>query len=136
MFGKRLWPLHGLATTRRAAYGHNDLRRQPPGLRAKSGPRRRPFFVAVPLGGGRVIGYYTLAAGAILFERLPPDAARKRPRHPVPVVLPARLAVDLSAQGHRLGEGAASRRPATLARRVHRARSERARQYRGRILSQ
>jgi GNAT superfamily N-acetyltransferase len=62
-------------------------------------------FVAVPQGGARVIGYYTLAAGAVLFERLPPDAARKLPRHPVPVVLLARLAVDLSAQGHRLGEG-------------------------------
>jgi hypothetical protein len=59
-------------------------------------------FVAVPQGGARVIGYYTLAAGAVLFERLPPDAARKLPRHPVPVVLLARLdalqrSLDLSA---------------------------------------
>ncbi len=52
-----------------------------------------------------MIGDYTLAAGAVLFERLTPDAPRKLPRHPVPVVLLACHAVDLSAQGHRLGEG-------------------------------
>lgn len=62
-------------------------------------------FVAVPPGEPRVIGYYTLAAGAVAFERLPSDAARKLPRHPVPVVLLARLAVDVTAQGKRLGEG-------------------------------
>lgn len=62
-------------------------------------------FVAVPAGGRKVLGYYTLAAGAVSFEHLPADAARKLPRHPVPVVLLARLAVDRSAQGMRLGEG-------------------------------
>ncbi len=51
-----------------------------------------------------MIGYYTLAAGAVAFERLPDDAARKLPKHPVPVVLLARLAVDQSAQGKGLGE--------------------------------
>lgn len=62
-------------------------------------------FVAVPPGGKRVIGYYTLAAGAVAFERMPEEAARKLPKHPVPVVLLARLAVDQTAQGQRLGEG-------------------------------
>ena len=62
-------------------------------------------FVAVPPDEPRVIGYYTLAAGAIDFERLPADAARKLPKHPVPVVLLARLAVDQSVQSKRLGEG-------------------------------
>lgn len=62
-------------------------------------------FVAVPPGKPRVIGYYTLAAGAVAFERLPSDAARKLPQHPVPVVLLARLAVDQSFQGQGLGEG-------------------------------
>ncbi len=52
-----------------------------------------------------MIGYYTLAAGAVAFERLPPKTARKLPHHPVPVVLLARLAVDSTAQGKRLGEG-------------------------------
>lgn len=61
-------------------------------------------FVAVPPGEKRVIGYYTLAAGAVAFEHLPGDSARKLPKHPVPVVLLARLAVDRSAQGRGLGE--------------------------------
>ena len=62
-------------------------------------------FVAVPIGDKRVIGYYTLAAGAVPFEHLPSDASRKLPMHPVPVVLLARLAVDQSTQGKGLGEG-------------------------------
>jgi GNAT superfamily N-acetyltransferase len=62
-------------------------------------------FVTVPPGGKLVIGYYTLAAGAVAFEHLPTDASRKLPKHPVPVILLARLAVDQSAQGKRLGEG-------------------------------
>ncbi|OWK36025.1 GNAT family N-acetyltransferase [Fimbriiglobus ruber] len=62
-------------------------------------------FVAVPKGGKRVLGYYTLAAGAVAFAQVPPDASRKLPKHPIPVVLLARLAVDQSAQGMRLGEG-------------------------------
>ena len=62
-------------------------------------------FVAVPKGGIKVLGYYTLAAGAVSFEQLPSSASRKLPKHPVPVVLLARLAVDQSVQGMRLGEG-------------------------------
>lgn len=61
-------------------------------------------FVAVSPGDMRVIGYFTLAAGAVAFEHLPDDASRKLPKHPVPVVLLARLAVDQSAQGQGLGE--------------------------------
>jgi GNAT superfamily N-acetyltransferase len=60
-------------------------------------------YVAVRRGAKQVAGYYTLASGAVSFENLPPKAARKLPRHPVPVVLLARLAVDQSAQGHGLG---------------------------------
>ena len=62
-------------------------------------------FVAVPEGETRVIGYYTLAAGAITFEHLPTEASRKLPKRPIPVILLARLTVDQSAQGKRLGEG-------------------------------
>jgi predicted N-acetyltransferase YhbS len=62
-------------------------------------------FVAVLQGQKRVVGYYTLAAGAVAFENMPIEAAHKLPKHPVPVILLARLAVDQSAQGKRLGEG-------------------------------
>lgn len=61
-------------------------------------------FVAVPNGSKQVIGYYTLAAGAVACVHLPPESARKLPRHPIPVVLLARLAVDRLSQGRRLGE--------------------------------
>jgi GNAT superfamily N-acetyltransferase len=60
-------------------------------------------YVALRPGDKRVCGYYTLASGAISFENLPSTAARKLPRHPVPVILLARLAVDQGAQGCGLG---------------------------------
>jgi GNAT superfamily N-acetyltransferase len=44
-----------------------------------------------------------MASGAISFQNLPVHAARKLPRHPVPVILLARLAVDRSEQGCGLG---------------------------------
>jgi GNAT superfamily N-acetyltransferase len=60
-------------------------------------------FVAVLPGDRRVYGYYTLAAGSVPFLNLPPKAAKKLPKHPVPVVLLGRLAVDQPAQGRGLG---------------------------------
>jgi GNAT superfamily N-acetyltransferase len=60
-------------------------------------------YVALEPGGSRVVGYYTLASGYVAFRNLPADAAKKLPRHPVPVALLARLAVDQSAQGRGLG---------------------------------
>jgi predicted N-acetyltransferase YhbS len=50
-----------------------------------------------------VLGYYTLAGGAIDVESLPEKLSKKLPQHPVPVVLLARLAVDQSVQGKGLG---------------------------------
>ncbi|GIW88257.1 MAG: N-acetyltransferase [Isosphaeraceae bacterium] len=61
-------------------------------------------YVAVREHDPKVLGYYTIASGAVAFENLPTEGAKKLPRHPVPVVLIARLAVDRSAQGQRLGE--------------------------------
>lgn len=61
-------------------------------------------FVAVSEGEQRVIGYYTLVAGVVTFEHLPTEASRKLPKHPIPVILLARLAADQSAQGKRLRE--------------------------------
>jgi GNAT superfamily N-acetyltransferase len=60
-------------------------------------------YVAVRPGDKRVLGYYTLAAGAVSFEHLPSQVKKKLPRHPVPVVRLARLAVDRAAQGRGLG---------------------------------
>ncbi len=60
-------------------------------------------FVVVMAGEKQVLGYYTLAAGAIAFQNLPPEVSRKLPKHPVPSILLARLAVDSSAKGKGLG---------------------------------
>ena len=51
----------------------------------------------------RVLGYYTLASGAIETDSLPATQAKKLPRHAVPVILLARLAVDQSVHGTGVG---------------------------------
>jgi ribosomal protein S18 acetylase RimI-like enzyme len=61
-------------------------------------------FVAVPVGEDRVVGFYTLSTGATGAERLSVSEEHRLPRYPVPVIVLARLAVDNSVQGNRLGE--------------------------------
>jgi len=62
-------------------------------------------FVAVRTNGPvPVVGYCTLASGAVACGDLPSDIARKSPQHPNPVVLLARLAVDECVQDERVGE--------------------------------
>jgi GNAT superfamily N-acetyltransferase len=61
-------------------------------------------YVALARGEKKVLGYYTLASGAIAFKEIPVKAAKKLPRHSVPVALLARLAVDDSAKGQGLGK--------------------------------
>ena len=60
-------------------------------------------YVALQEGDHRVLGYYTLASGAIAAEGLPAKQGKKLPGHAVPVVLLARLAVDRSVHGTGLG---------------------------------
>ena len=52
---------------------------------------------------GRVVGYYALAAGSVEPEEAPERAKKGLARHPIPVILLARLAVDVSEQGQGLG---------------------------------
>lgn len=48
-------------------------------------------FVAVQADEGKaIIGYYTLASGAVACADLPNEVAKKLPKHPVPVILLAR----------------------------------------------
>lgn len=61
-------------------------------------------YVAVRRGNTKVLGYYTLALGSVELAHLPRVVAKKLSKHPVPVILLGRLAVDRSAQGQRLGE--------------------------------
>ncbi len=60
-------------------------------------------YVALRGEDRRVQGYYTLSSGAVEAGSLPANQAKKLPRHAVPVVLLARLAVDQSVHGRGLG---------------------------------
>jgi len=52
----------------------------------------------------RVVGFYSLAMGSVEKGVAPSRLVRGLPRHPVPMVLLARLAIDESAQGAGLGK--------------------------------
>lgn len=53
--------------------------------------------------GDRIVGYYSLAYGSVTLEEAPQSVKAGLPRHPIPVILLARLAVDSSEQGSGLG---------------------------------
>lgn len=57
-------------------------------------------YVAIEQNDARVLGYYTLSSSAVAFDIVPENL----PRHPVPVALIGRLAVDKIARRKRLGE--------------------------------
>jgi len=50
-----------------------------------------------------VLGYYSLAAGSISHDKAPERIKKGLARHPIPVVLLARLAVDVSIHGKGVG---------------------------------
>lgn len=52
--------------------------------------------------GARVVGFYSLAVGSVAHEIAPGSIRRNMP-DPVPVMILARLAVDVSVQGHGVG---------------------------------
>jgi GNAT superfamily N-acetyltransferase len=53
--------------------------------------------------GTRVVGYFSISAGSVERDEVPARIAKGLARHPVPVVLLARLAVDLGERGKGLG---------------------------------
>ena len=55
--------------------------------------------------GNRVVGYYTLAYGAVSREGAPASVQAGLANHPIPIILLARLAVDVSERGQGLGAG-------------------------------
>jgi GNAT superfamily N-acetyltransferase len=58
----------------------------------------------VGLAGDVVVGYHTLSVGEVKYEGAPARLTKGLARHPVPVMLLARLAVDRRWQGQRVGE--------------------------------
>jgi GNAT superfamily N-acetyltransferase len=52
-----------------------------------------------------VVGYYTLVVGQVTYEDAPERLTKGLARHPVPIMLLARLAVSVEWQGKGLGAG-------------------------------
>jgi GNAT superfamily N-acetyltransferase len=57
------------------------------------------------LSGATVAGYYTLTVGQVEYEAASERMKKGLARHPVPIMILARLAVSSSYQGHGLGSG-------------------------------
>ena len=55
-------------------------------------------------GGQRIVGYYSLCVGAVEQAEAPSRVTKGLARHPIPVMLLARLAIDQSEQGCGLGK--------------------------------
>ncbi len=55
--------------------------------------------------GTVVVGYYSLAVGAVEHVAAPPRVVKGLARHRVPVMVLARLAVDVAEQGKGIGKG-------------------------------
>jgi GNAT superfamily N-acetyltransferase len=53
---------------------------------------------------GAVVGYYSISAGSVSVEESPARIAKGLARHPIPVILLARLAVDKNEKGTGLGK--------------------------------
>jgi len=59
----------------------------------------------VAISGESVVGYYSLAVGEVACDDAPDRLSKGLARHPVPIMLLARLAVTNAWQGHGLGGG-------------------------------
>jgi GNAT superfamily N-acetyltransferase len=70
-------------------------------INQKSGAAR----TYVACRGKRVVGYYSLAFGSIEHEAASPRVRQGLARHPIPIMLLARLAVDVSEHGQGIGKG-------------------------------
>ena len=57
----------------------------------------------VAIEGAAILGFVTVAPGLLEIDGLPIAVQKKLPRHPLPVLRLARLAVDVSARGQKLG---------------------------------
>jgi GNAT superfamily N-acetyltransferase len=60
-------------------------------------------YIARRVGGAAVAGFYALSAGGVEPEDAPRRLAHGAGRHPIPVVILARLGVDVGEQHHGLG---------------------------------
>jgi GNAT superfamily N-acetyltransferase len=59
----------------------------------------------VGVNDGSVIGFYSLVVGEVKHADAPERVAKGMPRHPIPLLVLARLAVHSEWQGRRIGAG-------------------------------
>ena len=59
----------------------------------------------VAIRNGDVVGYYTIVASEVKHAEAPARVAKGMPRHPIPLLVLARLAVHSEMQGNGLGAG-------------------------------
>ena len=59
----------------------------------------------IALSEAEVVGYYTIVVGQVAYDEAPERLTKGLARHPVPIMLLARLAVASSWQGKGLGGG-------------------------------
>jgi GNAT superfamily N-acetyltransferase len=59
----------------------------------------------VAIQGDQVMGYYTLTVGSVTHQDAPARITRGMPRYPIPVMILARLAVEVRAPGLGVGSG-------------------------------
>ena len=59
----------------------------------------------VALSDAEVIGFYTIVVGEVVHAEAPERVAKGKPRHPIPLLVLARLAVHTQWQGRRIGSG-------------------------------
>jgi predicted N-acetyltransferase YhbS len=55
--------------------------------------------------GRRIVGYYTLVYGSVEWEDAPDKIKKGLAKYPVPILLLARLGVDLTEKGRGIGKG-------------------------------
>lgn len=71
--------------------------------RGAAGAGSARTYVVTDAQQERVVGYHALTVGSVERAHATARVAKGMPRHPIPVVLLARLAVDVSVQGQGIG---------------------------------
>ena len=59
----------------------------------------------VAVSGNEIVGFYTIVAGEVQHAEAPERVVKGMPRHPIPLLVLARLAVHTKAQGRGIGSG-------------------------------
>ena len=61
--------------------------------------------IYVAIDEDTIVSYYTLTVGSVIHAQAPSRVTKGQPKHPIPVMILARLAVDLRSQNRGIGKG-------------------------------